>query len=361
MLIRQLRRRLLVFRRALPGRTAARHVIPGRTARSLAALATVAAVVTVAASPVRAASPVGAAPSAKAASPAQAAAASPGSLFPDTIALPDGFQPEGIAIGVLPYAFFGSRADGSIYRASLVTGRGRIISPGPGTQSLGLKVDRRARLFVAGGNAGDARVVDAITGGVLASYRLATGPSFVNDVVLTRGAAWFTDSTNPVLYRLPLGRNGALPTPEQVVRLPLTGDIVYRPGVNANGIAPTPDGRGLLVVQSVTGLLFRVDPTTGVTTTVDLGGETLTNGDGLLLRGRTLYVVQNRLNTVAVVHLDRTGTRGTVVDRVTDPRFDVPTTVAAYGPRLYLPNARFTTPPTPQTEYTAVAIPRPRP
>ena len=43
-------------------------------------------------------------------------------LFPTEIALPDGFLPEGIAIGVLPYAFFGSRADGDLYRAYLVRG-----------------------------------------------------------------------------------------------------------------------------------------------------------------------------------------------------------------------------------------------
>jgi len=37
----------------------------------------------------------------------------------------------------------------------------------------------------------------------------------------------------------------------------------------------------------------------------------------------------------------------------------VPTTVAAFRDRLYLPNARFTTPPTPTTPYSVVAIDRP--
>jgi len=67
------------------------------------------------------------------AAPAEAAhRASPQS----TIQLPDGFQPEGIAIGKAPYAYFGSRADGDIYRADLRTGQGRVISQGPGTPSL---------------------------------------------------------------------------------------------------------------------------------------------------------------------------------------------------------------------------------
>ncbi|WP_049577442.1 superoxide dismutase [Nonomuraea sp. SBT364] len=275
---------------------------------------------------------------------------------PATFALPDGFQPEGIEIGPGPYAYFGSRATGSIYRADLRTGQGEIISEGPGTPSLGLKSDHRGRLFVAGGNAGDARVVDLRTGAVLRSYTLATGTSFVNDVLLARDAAWITDSANPVLYKLPLGRHGALPA--EAVTIPLTGALRYTTGINANGIAPTPDGRKLLIVQSSTGKLFRADPRTGATTEVDLGGELLTNGDGLLLKGRTLYVVQNRLNTVAVLRLNRDGTEGRVVDRLTDPRFDVPTTVAAFGGRLYLPNARFTTPPTPSTPYTVVSLER---
>jgi sugar lactone lactonase YvrE len=283
------------------------------------------------------------------------ATAHPSHDLPATIALPDGFPPEGIAIGG-HFAYFGSRLDGSIYRADLRTGTGAVFSKGPGTPSLGLKIDRRGRLFVAGGTGGDARVLDARTGRVLASYPLAT-PAFINDVVLTPTAAWFTDSTNPVLYKVAFGPHGALPA--TATRIPLTGDLVYTTGTNANGIVTTPDRRGLLLVQSNTGKLFRVDPRTGVTTAVDLGGETLINGDGLLRMGNILYAVQNRLNTVAVFRLDAGGTAARFITRVTDPRFDVPTTVAAFRDRLYLPNARFTTPPTPTTPYTAVAIPRP--
>jgi sugar lactone lactonase YvrE len=279
-------------------------------------------------------------------------------VFPTEIALPNGFLPEGVAIGAHPVAFFGSRADGDIYRVNLLTGDGSVFSQGPGTPSLGMKVDHRARLFVAGGTGGDGRVVDTITGNVLASYAFATAPTFVNDVVLTGDAAWFTDSQRAFLYKVPLARFGGLPEQGDVLQVPLSGDYVHMPGTNANGIAGTPDGKGLLIVQSATGLLLRVDPLTGVATSVDLGGAILTNGDGLLLSGRTLYVVQNRLNQVAVVRLNAEGTAGEVVEHLTDPRFDIPTTVAAFGNRLYLPNARFTTPPTPDTTYTAIAIPK---
>jgi sugar lactone lactonase YvrE len=285
--------------------------------------------------------------------PAGADRATGAGSFPTEFPLPNGFLPEGIAIGPGPFAYFGSRADGRIFRVDLRTGVGADFSAGPGTPSVGLKTDRFGRVFVAGGTAGNGRVIDR-AGTILVSYQFATGTSFVNDVVLTPDAAWFTDSRIPTLYQLPL-RFGRLPGPTEFVPLALSGDWVQGEGNNANGIAETPDRRALLVIQSNTGLLHRVDKRTGVTRTVDLGATVLTNGDGLLLDERTLFVVQNRLNQVAVLRLNRSGTSGELVETLTDPRFDVPTTVAAFGDRLYLPNARFNTPPEPTTPYNVVA------
>jgi sugar lactone lactonase YvrE len=276
-------------------------------------------------------------------------------VLPTTLNLPNGFQPEGIAISG-PFAYFGSLADGRILRVNLFDGTSRVISPGPGTPSVGLKSDGR-RLFVSGGPAGDARVVDQRSGKVLAHYQFAAAPTFINDVTLTEHAAWFTDSMKATLYGLPL-RGGHLPAQADVINLPLSGDFVLQPGFNTNGIAQTPDRRALLIVQTNTATVFRVNSRTGVARKVDLGGEPATAGDGILVIGRTLFVVQNQLNRVAVFRLNDEGTRGSLVERLTDPRFDIPTTVAAFGNRLYLPNARFTTPPTPDTTYTAIAIRR---
>ena len=289
------------------------------------------------------------------AAPAAATSTSP---LPSTITLPSGFQPEGIAIGKKPYAYFGSRVDGDIHRVDLRTGVGATFSEGPGTASLGLKIDD-GRLFVAGGAGGDARVIDLRTGEVLRSYQLqpAGSNTFINDVIVTDEAAWFTDSRNLTLFKLPFGRHGKLPAAATAV--PLTGDIALQAGNNANGISTTPDGRGLIIVQSNTGFLFRVS-TAGVTERIDLGAtETVVNGDGLWLRGKTLYVVQNRLNVITRIELNRRGTAGEVVSRTGNPAFDVPTTIAEYRKRFYLPNARFTTPPTPETTYNAVAVPIP--
>ncbi|HUQ59304.1 superoxide dismutase [Lentzea sp.] len=269
--------------------------------------------------------------------------------FPTEFPLPAGWQPEGIAISGAK-AYFGSRADGSIYAADLRTGGGEVLAKGPGTPSLGMKVDSRKRLWVAGGTGGDARVYDTRTGALLAKFQFATADTFVNDVVLTDRSAWFTDSRQAVLYEVPLNL-------EPHRTLALTGDLVVTPGAtNLNGIVTGLDG-GLIAVQSNTGQLFRIDPRTGKTSNIDLNGQALTNGDGLLREGRQLFVVQNRLNKVARYTLSRDG--ATLAAERTDARFDVPTTVAAFGKRLYLPNARFSTPPTPETTYTVVAVERP--
>jgi sugar lactone lactonase YvrE len=285
-----------------------------------------------------------------------AAAATTAPSFPAHIDLPANFQPEGIAIKDTT-AYFGSRVDGDIYAADLRTGTGHVISQGPGTPSLGLKIDGRGRLFVAGAGGGDGRVIDTRTGTVLASYKFTTAtPTFVNDVILSKDAAWFTDSRQPVLYKVPLGRHGKLEAAETV---PLSGDYVHDPlNNNANGISLTPDGRALIIVQSATGFLFRVDPRTGVTRRIDLGGAVMTAGDGLLRSEDTLYVVQNRLNKIAVLNLTNDGLSGRLVREITSTDFDIPTTAAFFGNRIYLPNARFATPPTPTTPYWATAVPR---
>lgn len=217
-------------------------------------------------------------------------------------------------------AHFGSLANGDIYAANLKTGRGRVISGGPGTPSVGLKSDQRGLRYVAGGSSGTARVVNVRTGDVEADYALNTNaPVFINDVVLSRDFAWFTDSQQPQLYRVPLARRGRTAPQSAVEILPLGGDWVQSPCFNANGIALTPDRRALLVVQTSTGLLFRVNPWTGHATLVDLGGIQLTNGDGLLDKGRILYVVQNRLRQVAVIKLRESGRSGRMVDTPSRP------------------------------------------
>ena len=88
--------------------------------------------------------------------------------FPNIIPVPDGFYPEGIAVGRGTDFFVGSMLDGDIYRGDLRTGEGAVLVQKEvldGDIAVGLAVDRRTNyLFVAGGF-GTARVYDAGTGG----------------------------------------------------------------------------------------------------------------------------------------------------------------------------------------------------
>jgi sugar lactone lactonase YvrE len=270
------------------------------------------------------------------------------------IDLPDGFQPEGIAIEGKEF-YVGSIPTGAVYRGSLRTGRGDVLVPGAaGRSAIGIDV-AGGWVFAAGGDTGKAFVYSAGTGGLVAELVLTTDPTFVNDVVVTRDAAWFTDSQNAVLYRVSLDGNDP-PTQADVETVDLTGDFQLEEGFNTNGIDATKNGKQLVIVQSNTGLLFTVDPGTGETTTIDLGGATVENGDGILLHGRRLYVVQNRDNRIAVVKLDGRLTRGSITREITSSEFDVPTTIAARGRWLYAVNARFGTDPTPGTPYWVTRV-----
>jgi hypothetical protein len=260
---------------------------------------------------------------------------------PEKIPLPDGYRPEGIAAGKGSSVYVGSIPTGRVLEIDTKTGaQEEVVPPRDMHAAIGLKYDdHRDRLFVSGGPTGKAFVYDEDNGDELAAFQLtpAGQPTFINDVVLTKRFAYFTDSQQPVIYGVKRDLSGV--TPIQLAGFPMV------PGNNLNGIEAVKDGRLLLAVQGGdVGVLWRIDPATGSHRAIDLGGADVKNGDGLLLIGqRTLLVVQNQLNQIAVVKLDRHYRSGRVVDTFTHPDFDVPTTVALQRGSLFLPNARFGT------------------
>ena len=216
--------------------------------------------------------------------------------------------------------------------------------------------DKRSNnLFVAGGPGGVAYVFDGNTGAELAVYNLGAG--FINDVIVTREAAHSTNSAFAEFYSLPLGPGGSLPAQADVQTIPLSGDWMQVDGFNANGIEAAPNGKDLIIVNSSTGGLYKVNKQSGYAALIDLGGDAVFSGDGLVRRGSSLFVVQNFLNQIAEVELSNDLASGEIVRILTNPNFDVPTTAAAFGNALYTVNARFTTPPTPTTTYDAVRVP----
>ena len=278
--------------------------------------------------------------------------------FPEVIQLPQGFQPEGIEVGKGTTFYVGSVANGAIYRGNLRTGAGAIFIPGEtGKAATGVELDNRNRLWVAGAGTGKAHVYDARTGALIRTYTFATSDTFINDVVVTRSAAIFTDSRKAVLYHVPIGPGGALGASHAIS---ITGDFALASGFNLNGIDATRNGKTLVAVQSNKGKLFRIDAASGASHEISLGGESVPNGDGILLTGKTLYVVQNQLNRVAVIRLSANLGTGQVLTRLTDSDFAVPTTIDDLGRRLYAVNARFGIANPGAAEFQVVQLKKPR-
>ena len=201
-----------------------------------------------------------------------------GGGLPTRIDLPDGFQPEGIeSWGSHLYA--GSLVDGAIWKADARTGKGRILVPGVAGRGRGRAAPRSpgAALGRWWTDPDDPR---------LQGLERSAAPDLhvpddglLNDLDITRNAVYATDSLNQQLAVVPLGRWGKLPPSSAAKTMPLSGDIQYTTGFNANGIAAR--GGYLILVQSNTGLLFRVNPRTGQAKLIDTGGYSVTNGDGL--------------------------------------------------------------------------------
>ena len=269
--------------------------------------------------------------------------------FPRVIVLPGATSAEGIAAGRGSTFYAGDLFNGDIFRGDLRSGAvERFIHPPAGRMALGLKADlRHGLLFVAGGATGQAYVYDLETGADLATFQLG---AFVNDVVLTDDAAWFTDSVLPRLYRVPTYPGGSVGT------LVVTGpaaDVSAFPGLN--GIAATPDGTRLIVSHSNLGAIFTVNPRTGAS--VPIEGVVVPTVDGILFEHGRLYAMQNFLNQIAEIRLSPDLSTGTVEMIITSADFEVPTSVAKFGDRLAVVNSKIDTgfPPTAAT-YDVVIV-----
>ncbi|WP_374969737.1 hypothetical protein [Terrabacter sp. BE26] len=276
---------------------------------------------------------------------------------PDQIVLPGAHSAEGIAAGTGTTFYAGELFTGNIYRGDVRTRTAsRFITAPKGRMALGLRLDRPHHLlFAAGGFTGQAYVYDSVTGAPVKAYQLTTGTSVINDVALTRKGAWFTDSAQAKLYFIPVGRDGALGA---VRTLQLHGPAaVLKTGFNNNGIQASADGDTLVVAHTNSAVLNTVDPVTGRSATIK--GVSVPNVDGILLRGRTLYAVQNLSNKVTQWRLSEHLSSGRLLETITSPKFEVPTTVARFGDDLAVVNAKFDTgfPPT-ASQYEVTIVDR---
>lgn len=265
---------------------------------------------------------------------------------PASYVLPgDRVFPEGIArLGDSRTFFVGSTTDGTIFRGDLRKPQTTVFAaPGADgrTAAVGMKA-KRGRLVVAGGATGKIFVLSTKDGSTVKvlDTQAGTTPTFLNDVVIAGGHAYVTDSQRPILFRFALRKDGTVGALERFVDFTGTA-FAYTTGFNANGIAASKHGRLLTIVQSNTGKLFRVDTRTKAVSQIDTGGAALTNGDGLLLDGRTLYVVRNMQELIVPVKLSKDGRRGKVGTGVTGPQLQYPTTIAQDGKRLLVVGSQF--------------------
>jgi hypothetical protein len=262
-------------------------------------------------------------------------------------------NPEGVAFDRRTGAFYVSEAQpgsdgvgGRVWRGRLGRKTLRAFLPASEDRpaTIGMKV-KRGKLYIAGGPAGDVEVYNISSKERVAQFHLCSTGCFVNDLIVARNGDVFVTESNlsQFVYRIPAEavREGE----GDVEEIPIAPPLVPVAGSpNANGIATR--GRYVVFVQSAGGKLFRLDRRTRAVTEIPVTGGEVTNGDGIVLKKRTLWVVRNRDQLIAKVRLSRGFERARVVRTKTDDSFEDPTTAALAGKkRLLVVNSDFFPPP----------------
>jgi Cu-Zn family superoxide dismutase len=256
---------------------------------------------------------------------------------------------EGIGVDDRAGVFYVSATnqDGTIYRGRTRNGD-QVLEvwqpPRAGDNGRGIDVDHAGRVYVAGGPTAEVRVFSR-DGALLAELPTGAAGSFLNDVwVGPDGAAYVTDSSLPVIWRVSSERRGW-----RLERwLDVSPKITYTPVLtdfDLGGIVSTNDRRYLLTTQGTTGRLWRIDLRTRAIAEVDLGGVRLVNADGIVLRGRTLWVVQNFSRQISKLKLRDRFERAIVKEVLPTPDDRTFTTAKRVGGRLLVVDSKFGFPP----------------
>lgn len=244
---------------------------------------------------------------------------------------PSSYQLEGDAVG--PANPAGSKFEGigaderrGLFYVSEVTG-GEIHSgsatsaqtgewiAGHGTDgrytARGITVDAAGRVYVAGGpnGIGTGRPdlwVYSPQGELLTALRVpGTADAFLNDVAIgPDGAAYFTNSNDPQVFRVAEGANGW----EATLWADATGTITRSAGFNLGGIVLSADRSGFVVAQGNVGRMWRFDARTGEATAIETDTD-LVNADGLVRQGNRLTVVRNFSRMIATLRVSPDGSR----------------------------------------------------
>ena len=280
-------------------------------------------------------------------------------IWPDLIPIAAGMEPEGIEMGketdffVSAYSWTGNLSSaGAIYKGNLVTGEGEILVPPTGKNLSGLSYDARtdylyaATGYAPGGFDGPfleqgVKVYAATSGRLLGE--IIFGDNIVaNDVLVTDKAVYCTDSISTTLYKIPL-ENGGKVFSSDFEKIEMIGFEMDPAGFNANGLVGDFDGKQLVIVNITTGVLYLVNTETGAASPVAIQGdeELFPDGDGLYMDGRTLYIIQNFTQKIAVVELSEDLTQGTFVKNLVSNDFAIPTSIIGFGNCIYAINTYY--------------------
>lgn len=265
-------------------------------------------------------------------------------MLPAAIAFPDG-----VAYDAKARAFYvAGSATGFIARVDVRTGRAAVVrAPAVAAQIggvfpgiLGLRLDPRGRLWMAGGRTGKAFVVNPRTGALIQTLTPPdAAKGLINDIAFAGGKAYMTDTLRPTLW---VADAGARIPATPLAWLNFAGTALeYAPGANLNGIVATPDGKTLITGQMNKGLLFRIDIASRKVTPIDLNGETVAGVDGLVLKGRTLYVIRQPAAEIVTVTLAPDLASGRVVSRKAVDGLLWPAAGAIVGDELLVVNTQF--------------------
>ncbi len=274
--------------------------------------------------------------------------------------------PEGVTVDDQGWIYVSSAVDSAVARMNAQGEAVEILSEGgvllppeeqlfPGL--LGKKIDEHGRLWIMGGRSGKIFVLDKDTGELVAEHAVPSENNALNDAAILDDAVYVTDTAQPILWRL--SKDGEkIGAPEAWLSFDGT-PLQYAPGRNLNGIAADADGKYLIVIQMDKGLLFRIDLASKDVTPIDVGGEPVSNGDGLVLVGQTLYLVRQAETEVVTLRLAPDFTSAEVISRFSDPALTWPATAAIAGGELLVMDTQFNRRATgdPVKPFSIVAIP----
>lgn len=237
-------------------------------------------------------------------------------LLQGDAASPVGSKFEGIGADERRGLFYVSEVTGGeIHKGSVRSADTEQWIDGDGTDgrytARGITVDREGNVYVAGGPNGigtgrpDLWVYDR-DGTLLAALRVpGTADAFLNDVAIGRdGAAYFTNSNDPQVFRVAEGANGW----EATLWADATGTITRSTGFNLGGIVLSADRSAFVVAQGNVGRMWRFDARTGEVSEIATDTD-LVNADGLVRQGNRLTVVRNFSRMIATLRVSADGSR----------------------------------------------------